>query len=182
MPRSWKISPGGNTSRQNAKRQLAATALGEKVVDALAGHVGFCDYDYTAALEAQLDEIAAGKAQARPVLAAAHDRLAAELATVKSSAPSILALPAASRSAGAGQRRQDHFWGCTGYTDCRETRPDDNGKPGERVAREEVPADQRIYFVVPYDNREAAKKAGLRWDGDAKKWYAPSQTDRRRGG
>ena len=169
---------------QNAKRQLAATALGEKVVDALAGHVGFIDYDYTAQLEGQLDEIAAGKAQARPVLAAAHDRLAAELTTVKSSAP---VYPCPTCGAAMARRwtekggQKSFFWACTAYkkddpASCRETRPDDNGKPGEKVVRQDVPADQRIYFVVPFDNKDAGKKAGLRWDGDAKKWFAPSQT------
>ena len=33
---------------------------------------------------------------------------------------------------------------------------------------------RRIYFSVPYEKREEARSAGLRWDGDAGKWYAPS--------
>jgi len=33
---------------------------------------------------------------------------------------------------------------------------------------------RRIYFSVPYEKREEARSAGLRWDGDARKWYAPS--------
>jgi DNA topoisomerase-3 len=33
---------------------------------------------------------------------------------------------------------------------------------------------QKIYFSVPYEKREEARAAGLRWDSDARKWYAPT--------
>jgi DNA topoisomerase-3 len=33
---------------------------------------------------------------------------------------------------------------------------------------------RKIYFSVPYEKREEARAAGLRWDSDARKWYAPS--------
>jgi DNA topoisomerase-3 len=35
-------------------------------------------------------------------------------------------------------------------------------------------APKRVYFSVPYEKREEARAAGLRWDSDARKWYAPS--------
>jgi DNA topoisomerase-3 len=35
-------------------------------------------------------------------------------------------------------------------------------------------ASKKIYFSVPYEKREEARAAGLRWDSDARKWYAPS--------
>jgi DNA topoisomerase-3 len=33
---------------------------------------------------------------------------------------------------------------------------------------------QKIYFSVPYEKRAEARVAGLRWDSDARKWYAPT--------
>ncbi len=32
-----------------------------------------------------------------------------------------------------------------------------------------------IYLKVPFTEKDAAKAAGARWDGEAKKWYAPNQ-------
>ena len=31
----------------------------------------------------------------------------------------------------------------------------------------------KIYFEVPFEQKEAAKAAGLRWDSTNRKWYAP---------
>jgi putative DNA primase/helicase len=36
----------------------------------------------------------------------------------------------------------------------------------------ETPA-VRVYFSVPFSERDAVKAAGARWDGDAKRWYVP---------
>ena len=33
--------------------------------------------------------------------------------------------------------------------------------------------ENRVYLVVPYDNKEEAKKLGAKWDKTVKKWYAP---------
>jgi hypothetical protein len=35
----------------------------------------------------------------------------------------------------------------------------------------------RAYLEVPYGEKEAAKKAGARWDGSARRWYAPDGSD-----
>lgn len=35
-------------------------------------------------------------------------------------------------------------------------------------------AARKFYFAVPYEQRDEAKAAGLRWDSDARKWYAPT--------
>jgi DNA topoisomerase-3 len=44
--------------------------------------------------------------------------------------------------------------------------------PGKRPAA----TDPRAYFAVPYEQREQAKTAGLRWDADVRKWYASPET------
>jgi DNA topoisomerase-3 len=70
------------------------------------------------------------------------------------------------------------FWACTAYkkddpASCKKTLPDADGKPGERAAPQDAPAGERIYFAVSFDDKDKAKAAGLRWDGDKKKWFAP---------
>ena len=36
------------------------------------------------------------------------------------------------------------------------------------------PTARKTYFVVPFDRKDEAKAAGLRWDADARKWFAPT--------
>lgn len=156
---------------QNGKRQLSATPLGEQIIDVLADHVGFCDYDYTAAIESDLDKIANNKTPARPVLAAAQARLLSELGKIKSLAP-VYPCPSCGKNMGRRHAKSgDYFWGCSSYPDCKTTLPDAGGKPGERVERS--PDATKILFVVPFDDKDKAKKLGLRWDSDSKSWYAP---------
>jgi DNA topoisomerase-3 len=33
---------------------------------------------------------------------------------------------------------------------------------------------KKVYFSVPYEKRDEARAAGLKWDSEARKWYAPS--------
>ena len=47
-------------------------------------------------------------------------------------------------------------------------------KPKAQVAN---PAPERIDLNVPYAEREAAKRAGAKWDKEAKTWYAPKGAD-----
>ena len=39
------------------------------------------------------------------------------------------------------------------------------------------PAPERVDLNVPYAEREAAKRAGAKWDKEAKTWYAPKGAD-----
>jgi len=36
---------------------------------------------------------------------------------------------------------------------------------------------RRVWLDVPYDERDEAKAAGARWDGTARRWYAPTPTN-----
>jgi hypothetical protein len=48
-------------------------------------------------------------------------------------------------------------------------------RKGSDAAAASAPSTARkIYFSVPYEKREEARAAGLRWDSDARKWYAPT--------
>lgn len=37
---------------------------------------------------------------------------------------------------------------------------------------------KKTYLSVPYDDKDAAKSAGARWDGERKKWYMPAGADK----
>ena len=41
-----------------------------------------------------------------------------------------------------------------------------------------MPSAKREYLAVPYDQREAARAAGARWDATAKSWYVGERADR----
>ena len=48
-------------------------------------------------------------------------------------------------------------------------------RKGSDAAAAPAPSTARkIYFSVPYEKRAEARAAGLRWDSDARKWYAPT--------
>ena len=48
-------------------------------------------------------------------------------------------------------------------------------RKGSDAAAASAPSSaRRIYFSVPYEKRAEARAAGLRWDSDARKWYAPT--------
>ncbi|MBW4025246.1 MAG: hypothetical protein HIU92_19315 [Proteobacteria bacterium] len=48
-------------------------------------------------------------------------------------------------------------------------------RKGSDAAAASAPSTARkIYFSVPYEKRAEARAAGLRWDSDARKWYAPT--------
>lgn len=38
-------------------------------------------------------------------------------------------------------------------------------------------ATKKTYLYVPFEEKESAKKAGAKWDKEAKMWYAPKGTD-----
>jgi DNA topoisomerase III len=89
------------------------------------------------------------------------------------------------------------FWGCSGYPDCKESRPDDNGKPGVKPAYSNpvgsaggqgqqtssqsqlkqnpaaAPA-PLIFLKVSFEEKDKAKALGARWHGDSRSWYVPA--------
>ena len=120
------------------KRQLVPTPLGEKAVALLAGAFSFLNYEFTKDMESSLDAIAQGKARYTEVLAKAHAGLQRELSAFTAAfgrkaypAPeqsSFLCLqcnkPLVRRKGAKGV-----FFGCSCYPGCKQSYPDDNGKP-----------------------------------------------------
>lgn len=160
---------------KSAKGFLSPEPPGEAVVDGLVTRCQFIELDYTRALEDALDAIAAGKASYLPVVAAAHGRLVAEVAGLAGAAASAHSCPTCGKPLRRrpGKAPGTYWWGCTGYPECKTTRPDDDGKPGER---EPIDPATLVYFSVPFAKREKAKKLGMRFDGQRRQWYAPDAT------
>ena len=103
------------------KRQLAPTALGEKIIDALAGRFTFADFDFTSGMEQALDDIASGKAEYKAVVAQAYAKLHGELAVfLKATGKTCpkCGKPMVHRVK-TGKGGYD-FWGCSGYPGCQE--------------------------------------------------------------
>jgi hypothetical protein len=46
--------------------------------------------------------------------------------------------------------------------------------PSGGPSRAATPAARKTYFAVSFDRKDEAKAAGLRWDAEARKWYAPT--------
>ena len=95
---------------------------------------------------------------------------------------------------------EGHFGGCSGYPDCKESRPDDNGKPGVKPAYSnpvaptggqgqqspQTPQKSQvnqnpaaasaplIFLKVSFEEKDKAKSLGARWHGDNRSWYVPA--------
>lgn len=105
------------------KRNLVPTALGEKVVDALAGRFSFADYEFTKGMEQALDDVAEGKARYRDVVSSAHARLTDELAAFTSATGKVCPkcgkpMRHKVKAPGKDSKGGYDFWGCTGWPQC----------------------------------------------------------------
>ncbi|MDL2210250.1 type I DNA topoisomerase [Desulfovibrio sp. OttesenSCG-928-O18] len=108
------------------KRFLVPTPLGVMVVDALCGNFSFVEYEFTRTMEQALDDIAAGKADYRAVIAEAHARLEQELqafarATGKVCEKCGKPMVRRVKKPGKDGKGGYDFWGCTGWPECRES-------------------------------------------------------------
>jgi DNA topoisomerase-1 len=103
------------------KRQIVPTALGEKVIDALAGRFTFADFDFTSGMEQALDDIASGKAEYRAVVSKAYEKLHGELAAfLKATGKTCPKCGKAMVHRVKPGKGGYDFWGCSGYPDCKE--------------------------------------------------------------
>lgn len=126
------------------KKKLVPTEIAFKVVDSLVGRFEFAALSYTRKIEEDFDLIAHGKKTYKGLVSEVNGQLEQELKRLNgASAPDLAApvypCPAEGcegrlRRAVAknGSGKGNYFWACNRYPDCKETRPDDGGKPGER--------------------------------------------------
>lgn len=139
------------------KGHLIPAAVGETVRDALVGRFRFAELKYTSGLEDQLDQIAAGQADYRDVVAAAWAALDDELGALDG-AEIVAAHPCPSCGKPMRRRKGQYgfFWSCTGWPECNVSVPDAGGKPGEKKA----PAPP-TGFQCPSCGRELARRQGI---------------------
>jgi DNA topoisomerase III len=133
---------------QKRKKHLVATDTGCALVDALPAPV--TDPGTTALWEQALEEIAEGRHDPAEFLKQQADWVrvlvtraqgGAGLALRPASVPQH-PCPACAKPMRRRKGRDGHFWGCTGYPECRQTLPDQRGKPGKgRKLRQRAPGD-----------------------------------------
>lgn len=117
------------------KRKLHATESGCGLIDTLAAcNFSFLSDDYTSDMESGLDSVAAGEAGYRGIVESGYRQLETEIQAMMQPADNQLGCP----TCGAAMRRIESkrgiFWGCRRFPDCKGTRPDDDGSPGEARA------------------------------------------------
>jgi len=122
------------------KRQLVSTEEGRALVDILPPAVQ--DPTTTALWEQALEAIAQGGGQADAFLARQAEWVrqvvaqagAAAKAQPKTSQPAqpLHPCPECGQPMQRRKGKRGWFWGCSAYPDCRATRPDKGGKPGEQ--------------------------------------------------
>lgn len=117
-------------------KYLMPTSLGEAVVDAVVGKCRFADFDFTAGIEEELDQVAAGFRPSSAVVSMSWRQLETEIATLRAGSLAVAAENPCPDCGKALRRRNGangFFWGCTGYPECRTSLPDNRGKPGKRA-------------------------------------------------
>jgi DNA topoisomerase-1 len=110
-------------------RFLKPSALGFVVNDLLVGHFpDFVDAGFTAEMEDELDDIASGERQWQPVVREFYDPLEKALAVATKEAPKQVQTtteqcPECARPMVIRWGRRGRFLACTGFPECKGTRP-----------------------------------------------------------
>lgn len=120
-------------------RFLAPTATAERLVDAVAPACAFAQLQFTAALESDLDKIAAGKASYSAVIQSLHRRLSGEVATLQASTTPRHPCPKCGHPLRRIKGSFSTFWGCTAHPACDVKLDDHKGQPVARKAPEPSP-------------------------------------------
>lgn len=119
------------------KRKLKPTELGMKLVVALVRNkFSFVNFDFTSAMELELDKIAGGKASYVDVVTHMYEQLQIELGAMHIDAGPQFPCPECKAPLGRlpGKDKGTYFWGCSAFreTGCKGSLPDDRGVPGTR--------------------------------------------------
>lgn len=151
-PATYAAIMGNIMSREligEEKRFLKPLPKGEKAIERMEGKFTFLDVGFTRSMEEDLDGISEGRAQYRGVVQKLYDTLKVELEQQQAQVPTfkkvepVYNCPSCQRPMRrVGKGSNGAFWSCTGYPDdCKETLPDDGGKPGKKkvVALSEHP-------------------------------------------
>ena len=114
------------------KRHLVPTETGCLVVDSLATRFQFIELGYTREVERDLDRIAQGEAGYKTIIQAVHENLRREISALQVSSTPKHPCPSCGKPLRRTKGKNGYFWGCTGYPDCANTLPDENGIPRQQ--------------------------------------------------
>ncbi len=137
------IEARGYVERLDRKR-LAPTQIGELVNDVLLAHFpNIVDYDFTADMEQQLDTIASGTIQWKPVIAKFYtpfkENLVKKTEEVKRedvmTTETDKVCPDCTKPIMIKMGRFGKFYACTGYPDCKHTEPLEGEKKAKKPTR-----------------------------------------------
>lgn len=121
-------------------KRLYPTDLGFSIYDTLKPRFSFMNIDYTRSLEDRLDDLSEGRGTYLALVEAIDNDLQVELkgmaslvstpSPLKSSGSDVMC-PSCGKPMFRRMRKSDksHFWGCSGYPDCKKTFSDKAGKP-----------------------------------------------------
>lgn len=141
---------------EDKKGYLLPSPVGEKVRDALVSRFQFAELDYTRALEDELDNIAEGKTTYEAVVSSAWSSLDDELGRLQNvQIAAAHPCPSCGKALRRVKGQYGFFWSCTGYPDCKESFPDNKGKPGERKA-----APPKTGIACPKCGKDLARRTG----------------------
>ena len=121
--------------KEDDKHKLSATALGEKLFDAMLGSFSFLNLDYTKSMEEELDNIAESKSSYLELVSKAYETLAEEVA--KYSAKSAIPCPKCGyalkhlKGTNKDTKKPYDFFVCENES-CKTAFDNVNGKPTER--------------------------------------------------
>lgn len=119
-----------------AKRFLQPTATAGRLIDTLATRCAFAQLQFTAALESDLDKIAAGAASYVAVVKSVHDRLEAEIGALKANTPPRFPCPECGSPLRRIKGEHSTFWGCSAFPGCDTKLDDKQGQPARRTTPE----------------------------------------------
>jgi len=120
---------------ENSKRFLEPTEKAHTIIEIMDGKFRFMDYEFTRKMEAELDKVATGESAYRSVVSAVYAALDQDIQMTKKQVKPLHPCPACGSAMRRLKGKDGHFWGCSKYPECKETRPDENGHPGEKKAR-----------------------------------------------
>ena len=129
----------GYVKSDSANKYLLPTETGALVIDALVkGGFSFIEYDFTRAMEGELDKVAHGKTSYKNVVGSVYERLESELSHLKIDVAPQYPCPNCGKALFRKKGATGFFWGCSGYPDCSTTLPDTAGKPGKPKPKPEA--------------------------------------------
>jgi DNA topoisomerase-1 len=118
--------------RNNTRRQLLATGMGEELIDYLVSGFGFLDYDYTKNMEVKLDQIAKGQYDYLTLISGVNSTLQEEIKSFVSKS-GMFGCPSCGHllvhHQGSKEGLNYNFWACSDRENCESKFSDDDGKP-----------------------------------------------------